>query len=152
MKEKEGKVVEAADILQELQVETFGSMERREKTDFILEQMRLCLAKKDFTRVQIISKKISAKFFDKPENADLKIRFYELMVQHGLHDDQYLNVCKYYRSIFDTPTVLENEQQWKQALQNVVLFACLSPFDHEQSDLIHRIHSETKLAQVPLLK
>lgn len=39
-------------------------MERREKVEFILEQMRLCLAKKDFIRTQIISKKISPKFFE----------------------------------------------------------------------------------------
>ena len=46
------------------QVETYGSMEKREKVEFILEQMRLCIAKKDFIRAQIISKKISVKFFD----------------------------------------------------------------------------------------
>ena len=39
-------------------------MERREKVEFILEQMRLCLAKKDYVRAQIISKKISIKFFE----------------------------------------------------------------------------------------
>ena len=44
-------------------METFGSMDREEKVRFILEQMRLCLAKKDFIRTQIISKKISTKFF-----------------------------------------------------------------------------------------
>ena len=38
-------------------------MDREEKVRFILEQMRLCLAKKDFIRTQIISKKISTKFF-----------------------------------------------------------------------------------------
>lgn len=38
-------------------------MEREEKVLFIIEQMRLCLAKKDFIRTQIISKKISTKFF-----------------------------------------------------------------------------------------
>ena len=69
IKEGEGKIAEAADILHELQVETFGSMEKREKTDFILEQMRLCLAKKDYTRTQIISKKISIKFFKDPANS-----------------------------------------------------------------------------------
>ena len=31
MKEKDGEVTEAANIMQELQVETYGSMERREK-------------------------------------------------------------------------------------------------------------------------
>ena len=39
-------------------------MEKNEKFDFILEQIRLCLAKKDYIRAQIISKKISIKFFD----------------------------------------------------------------------------------------
>lgn len=38
-------------------------MEREEKVLFIIEQMRLCLAKKDYIRAQIISKKISTKFF-----------------------------------------------------------------------------------------
>ena len=45
-------------------METYGSMEKNEKVDFILEQIRLCLAKKDYIRAQIISKKISIKFFD----------------------------------------------------------------------------------------
>jgi 26S proteasome regulatory subunit N5 len=42
-------------------------MEKREKTDFILEQMRLTLAKKDYTRMQIISRKINTKFFAETE-------------------------------------------------------------------------------------
>ena len=46
------------------QVETYGSMEKKEKVEFILEQMRLCLAKKDYIRTQIISKKVGHKFFD----------------------------------------------------------------------------------------
>lgn len=50
-----------------VQVETFGSMDKREKVELILEQMRLCLAKKDYVRTQIISKKIAPKFFDDPE-------------------------------------------------------------------------------------
>lgn len=67
IREDEGNITEAADILQELQVETFGSMDKREKVDFILEQMRLCLAKHDYVRTQIISKKINTKFFQDKE-------------------------------------------------------------------------------------
>jgi len=55
-----------------LQVETFGSMEKKEKVEFILEQMRLCLAKKDFIRTSIISKKINTRFFD---DADTTVSF-----------------------------------------------------------------------------
>lgn len=77
MKEEEGDVATAANILQELQVETYGSMEKREKVEMILEQMRLCLAKGDYIRTQIISKKISTKFFDDVATEDLKLRYYK---------------------------------------------------------------------------
>lgn len=64
IREDEGDITEAANIIQELQVETYGSMDKREKVELILEQMRLCLAKKDYIRTQIISKKINIKFFE----------------------------------------------------------------------------------------
>lgn len=38
-------------------------MEREEKVQFIVEQMRLCVANRDFIRAQIVSKKLSTKFF-----------------------------------------------------------------------------------------
>ena len=60
------------DLCSILQVETFGSMEKKEKVEFILEQMRLCLAKKDFIRTSIISKKINTRFFD---DADTTVGF-----------------------------------------------------------------------------
>lgn len=42
-------------------------MEKKEKVEFILEQMRLCLAKKDYIRTSIISKKINTRFFSSSE-------------------------------------------------------------------------------------
>lgn len=54
-------------------------MKKQEKVELILEQMRLCLAKKDYIRTQIISKKINTKFFDddKPEIQELKLKYYK---------------------------------------------------------------------------
>ncbi|KAJ3246378.1 26S proteasome non-ATPase regulatory subunit 12 [Chytriomyces hyalinus] len=152
IRETEGKIVEAADILQELQVETFGSMDKREKTEFILEQMRLTLAKKDYPRVLIISRKISLKFFEDVAQHDLKLRFYELMIQYSIHENLFLNTCKHYRHIYDTPAVKNDQKLWSAALQNVVFFVILSPFDNEQSDLIHRIYEDANLSKLGLLK
>jgi len=45
------------------QVETFGAMAKTEKVAFILEQVRLCLDKKDFVRASILSKKVSSRTF-----------------------------------------------------------------------------------------
>lgn len=53
----EGKTSDAADALQEMAVETFGAMHRSEKIAYVLLQMRLCMANKDFVRAQILSRK-----------------------------------------------------------------------------------------------
>ena len=63
MKRAQGDLNAAAEILCELQVETFGSMERREKTEFILEQVALCIEKGDWTQAGILSRKIGTKYF-----------------------------------------------------------------------------------------
>lgn len=44
-------------------METFGSMTRREKTEFILEQVALCIAKEDWIQAAILSRKISTRYF-----------------------------------------------------------------------------------------
>lgn len=63
IKKQQGDVKSACDILCELQVETFGSMTRREKTEFILEQVALCIEKGDWTSAGILSRKISTRYF-----------------------------------------------------------------------------------------
>lgn len=152
IREDEGKINEAADILQELQVETFGSMDKREKVIFILEQMRLCLAKHDYVRTQIISKKINTKFFQDKENEDLKLKFYDLMIQHALHEEQYLNVHKFYKQVYDSESIKDDDNKWKEMLHNAVLFIILAPYDNEQSDLLHRLYEDPKLAFIPQYK
>ena len=80
-------------------------MERKEKVELILEQMRLCLATKDYIRTQIISKKINIRFFEKAEHQALKLKFYEYMIEQDQHEGTYLSICKHFRAIFDTPCV-----------------------------------------------
>ncbi|WKX92895.1 hypothetical protein Q1695_010711 [Nippostrongylus brasiliensis] len=111
--ESEGKIEEAANLILELQVETYGSMEVREKVEFLLEQMRLSVARSDYIRASIISNKISTKFFnnDKDEVQDLKIRFYNLMITIGLQDSKYLDVCRHYRALFDTPKIAADTEK-----------------------------------------
>ena len=105
--EADDNVAEAAKIMQELQVETYGSMERKEKVELILEQMRLCLATKDYIRTQIISKKISTRFFEDAKYSELKLKFYSYMIELGQHEGDYLDICKNFRQVFDTPCIQE---------------------------------------------
>ena len=80
-------------------------MERQEKVELILEQMRLCLATKDYIRAQIISKKINIRFFEKSEHQALKLKFYEYMIEQDQHEGTYLSICKHFRAVFDTPCI-----------------------------------------------
>lgn len=61
MLEADGKHDEATKLVQEIQIETYGSLQTVEKVDFILYQMKLVLGRRDFVRCQILSRKISKK-------------------------------------------------------------------------------------------
>lgn len=68
-------------------------MEKQEKVEFILEQMRLCLAKKDFVRTQIISKKISTKYFEEKDTHVSGITYLQYRIDTAWWSGDGLNVC-----------------------------------------------------------
>jgi len=183
IKRSQGDIPAATEILCELQVETFGSMTRREKTEFILQQVALCIENGDWTQASILSRKISTRYFarrpkktpeeleklrkekeeqqernrangtvgdaDEPiddDVTDLKLRFYEQQITLAKHEDKYLEVCKHYRQVLDTEAVENNAEQLKAALQRVIYFVLLAPYDNEQSDLLHRVAQDSRIA------
>eukprot|EP00742_Colponemidia_sp_Colp-10_P000919 GILJ01000997.1.p1 GENE.GILJ01000997.1~~GILJ01000997.1.p1 ORF type:complete len:475 (-),score=76.98 GILJ01000997.1:155-1510(-) len=154
IKEGEGNIAEAADLMQEVQVETYGAMEKREKTEYILEQMRLVLLKKDYIRTFIISRKLNKKILQDANFQDLKVRYYNYLIEYFQHENKPLDVCKCWQAIYETPIVKEHVGQWQTALQNSILYLALSPFNNEQSDLLARI-SDTeakRLQQLPIIE
>jgi len=154
MKEEEGDVDEAANLLQEVQVETFGAMDKTEKTKYILNQMRLVLAKKDFVRTQIISRKLNPKLLDAEDFQELKIEYYEYMIRYYLHEKKYLDVSKSYLSIYNTPIVQADESKWKPNLTAHAVYLALSMFDNEQADMLHKLDTmeAKKLDKVPVFQ
>ncbi|KAI5841075.1 PCI domain-containing protein [Morchella snyderi] len=149
IRKERGDLAGATDVLCELQVETFGSMDRREKTEFILEQVELCIERGDFTQAAILGRKISTKYLNNAEVSDLKLKFYDQQIQLAKQDEKYLDVCKHYRAVYDTPSVIEDPLKLKSVLERIIFYVCLAPYDNEQSDLLHRINADTKLKLVP---
>lgn len=157
-------------------------MTRREKNEFILDQVSLCIEDGDWTQAGILSRKISTRYFArKPKKTeeqiekekkereekkrlaaevsageveepidddvtDLKLRFYEQQITLAKHDDKYLETCKHYRSVLDTEAVEDDPDRLRAALQRVVYFILLAPYDNEQSDLLHRIAQDSRIA------
>ncbi|OAA60666.1 26S proteasome non-ATPase regulatory subunit 12 [Cordyceps fumosorosea ARSEF 2679] len=181
IKKEQGDLKAATEILCELQVETFGSMDRREKTEFILAQVALCIESGDWTQAGILGRKISTKYLARkptktaeqlekeakerekkkargeevPEEkaddtTDLKLRYYEQQIMLAKHDDKYLEVCKNYRHVLDTEAVENDPAKLHPVLQRIIYFVILAPYDNEQHDLLHRIHKDSRNAQVSL--
>jgi len=87
-----------------------------------------------------------------PTFQDLKIRYYTQMIRYYLHENKYLDVCKSFMAMYDTPKVKQDEKQWKEYLRMTVLFVVLSPHDNEQSDLANRISLDKNLEQLTPFK
>jgi 26S proteasome regulatory subunit N5 len=127
-------------------------MEAREKLDFILEQIRLCLAKGDFVRAQIISRKVTNKALSKPEFQEMKVSYHLLMVKFHTHHKDYLNIARSHWAIYDTPIVLADKARWQPALTLAAVNAALAPYGNEQYDLLNRLFSDKRLGELPQYK
>lgn len=94
--EEDGKAEEGTKIIQEIQIETYGSLEVKEKVEFILYQMKLVLMRKDFVRCQILSRKISKRHLAEKGLEKLKVQYYLYMIQYHVHEKQILDASKAY--------------------------------------------------------
>ena len=45
---------------------------------------------------------------------DLKLKFYQLMIELDEHEGSYLAISKHYRAIYDTPQIKENKEKMKE--------------------------------------
>ena len=100
--EEDKKADEATDIIQEIQIETYGSLEVKEKLEFILYQMKLTLARNDFVRVQILSRKISKRHMSAEGLEKMKIQFYQYMILYYVHEKMNMQAAQAYQTIYDT--------------------------------------------------
>lgn len=148
VREEKGDLDGATEIMQELQVETFGGMERSEKFDFILEQMRLCLEKNDFIRGAIIAKKIIPRQLNKDEFDDEKLRFYSHMIRIHARNKAYMDMCRAYLERYETSKCQASEALWARELKLACLFLVLSPRDSMQSDMLHRIRDYKNMSKL----
>lgn len=71
------------------------------------------------------------------------------MILWGLQTAKYLEVCKYYRQVYDTSSIQADDALWSAVLRNIVFFVVLAPYDNEQSDLLERVFKDDKLVKLP---
>lgn len=178
IQETEGRISEAADTLQEIAVETFGAMAKTEKIDFILEQVRLCLQRKDYIRAQILSRKVSPRAFAEqpgkkgqatgevgiegtaieapvegtPALEQLKLKYYGLMIAYHAHQNDYLQMCRCYRAIYETPAVADNASERLSVLKKICWFSVLALASSDQVTLLNTTAADRLLEDIPVYR
>nr|XP_019045606.1 26S proteasome regulatory subunit N5 [Kwoniella bestiolae CBS 10118]OCF24536.1 26S proteasome regulatory subunit N5 [Kwoniella bestiolae CBS 10118] len=139
----------AADLMSDIQVETYSSMDKREKTEFILEQMRLESLRGNWVRVRVGSRKINRVYLKEKDSQDIKLRYYDLMVQLALQDDEYLEACSAYQEVWDTEEVKVDPAKELNVLENIMIYVVLAPYNNEQSDMLHKLYADPALQKAP---
>ena len=74
------------------------------------------------------------------------------MIELDQHEGTYLNICRHYRAVYETPVIRDDPVEKLRILKHVVLFVVLSPYSNDQSDLIHRILEDKALNDIPSYK
>ena len=161
---KNNNLEEAAKLIQDVQIEAFGSLERDYKVDYILFQMETLMLKGDYIRTLIVSNKIHKNHLNDETFELLKIRFYQLMIKYYIHEKKYLDVSKSYKILYDfiheindkldkmqknkieiKPKVIENyinakkENDLNELFQNYVLYLSICPPELETRNMYNEL-------------
>ena len=97
--EATGDIGAACDMIQDVHVETYGSLDKKEKAAYILHQIRLNLKRKDYVRALIQSRKMNRKVLEETGFDEIKISYYRMMIEHHTHDHDCWEICQCYYKV-----------------------------------------------------
>jgi len=92
----------ACDSIQDIHVETYGSLSKEEKAKYILEQIRLNLLKKDYIRAAIHSRKMNIKTIEEIGFESIKLLFYQMQIEYYLYEKNIWEISQAYFKIANT--------------------------------------------------
>lgn len=138
----------ACEVLSELQVETYASMELEDKIEFILDQITLNNMKGDYQFSKILSRKILIRTLEKFSNH--KLRYYQLITEIANFENDYENIVKYNLNIYNIPKIQGDLTESLKYLKQVAIYIILTPYSNLQNDLISRILIDKNLSKLPV--
>ena len=128
-----GDINEAAKCIQDIQIETFGSLERGYKVEYILFQMQILLKKEDYIRAMIVSNKINRRHLNEEGLEKLKFEFYELMIKYYTHEEKFIDASKSFKILYDS--IKEFEIKLENNSSNAIPQKSLANIEHLVNNL-----------------
>jgi len=140
----------AAESLKDFQVETYGAVPKREKTEYILEQIRIFLATKDstyFTRAKIRCGHIGPRTLKL--YPDLALKFHQLEIEIKHCNEEFFDMAQ---ALLNVRSVADN-QKLKDCAATEAVFACiLAAYSEEQYALLEKLVEDEKLEDIDACK
>ena len=156
---KHGDIEAAAKLVQDIQIETFGSLDRAYKVEYILFQMRVLIQKGDYIRVLIVSNKVNRKHLSEEGLEKLKFEFNELMIKYYSHEEKFIEVSKAFKTLFDFTKEMKEKvansknEKLEEILKNTnlhflfvnyVMFLAICPPVLEAKNMFHELNLKYK--------
>jgi 26S proteasome regulatory subunit N5 len=94
--EDQSNIPLACDTIQDVHVETYGSLSKQEKANYILEQIRLNLLKKDMIRTAIHSRKMNLKTIEEDGFEEIKVKFYKMQIEYHTFEKNAWEIAQAY--------------------------------------------------------
>ncbi|KAF8405926.1 hypothetical protein HHK36_008004 [Tetracentron sinense] len=84
-----------------------------------------------------------------PESeGDDSIPLYPRLSRYHSHNNDYLEICRSYKAIYEIPSVKEIPEQWIPALRKTCWYLVLSPHDPMQSSLLNSTLEDKNLSEI----
>lgn len=113
--------------------------------------MKLVLARQDYIRTQILSRKISTRAISEKGLESQKIAYFSYMVQYYVHEKEVLEAAKSYQTIYDTVNKAGDDEAKakldpsgdlrKNAFRNFVFYLLISAYTNEKVDLLNIVEA-----------
>lgn len=112
--------------------------------------MKLVLARQDYVRLQILSRKISNRAISADGLETQSVTYFTYMAKYYIHEKMIIDVAKSYQKILATlekvpEGQMKQEDEIQKAFCNYILYLLIAPQSEEKETLLAEI--ETKYAR-----
>jgi len=71
------------------------------------------------------------------------------MIRYYSHNNDYLEICRCYKAIYDIPAIKEDPAKWIPILRKICWYLVLAPHDPMQSSLLNATLEDKNLSEIP---
>lgn len=78
---------------------------------------------------------------------ELKLKYYQLMIELDEHEGSYLAICKHYRAVYETPEIKEDKDKMREVIYILYYMFKKVSLDKQMSEILYKVIISVKLKE-----